>query len=517
MREEMKCKTVLFILLAFGLAGSLFWRGASLDMPQKLSFQFAYHCVPVALSNIVHGRDLDYAGYHHVQGYFWKYYKDGDINRGFHEAQHIEMDSRKRDFDYFITANDKGCVLYTIAAFLLFGTSVHSLYYAFLLLISVSVVIFVLAYRRNPLKMLILVCALSAFYVVAIPVANSDTFQLGAFHAQRGLVLLGFIALLHLACGIGEPLSWPRTAGFMVQAALVMLAYFIRVSASQYIVALAILTAIAALGAWRTSRSLSQYTRGQALLSATLPMATLIACLLVLTAHKQIAFHTRYFNDLNAKHVFWHSLYLGTAWDARLRDALYGGKPERLDDFYVRASLERYLKAHGREGEWKALEARVTPQVGSIYGLEDYDDLVGEMYWNAWKRYPWSMVRLYAITKPKAFYNTILAIMQPPSDGLPRQASGYSPLDIGVVAALLMAVLITITCTIQWTFSQALIAVGAVSLTAQLPWMAAYPAFNVVPESFLAVTFLFYGFVSIALVFLGKRMVYVWRARREMA
>jgi len=96
-----------------------------------------------------------------------------------------------------IGPHEKGLAFFYTLSMALFGIKLSSLFYGFMLVFSVTVGLFAVAFYRDSLAMASLVAACCAMYLI-VPVLQGLSPDVNAVHSSRYLPLLGIVPVLHL-------------------------------------------------------------------------------------------------------------------------------------------------------------------------------------------------------------------------------------------------------------------------------------------------------------------------------
>lgn len=514
------------IALVIVMAVLTYVRGDALEMKEKVSNQFSWYYVPIALTYIVGGGPFDYTANATLMDAFTKsYFGAGDAGAALRSAldtKDIVLATREAKnyvAPWFVWGNDKGGALYAVAAYRVFDVSSSALYNFYFLILGVTVLMFLVSYRKEPFKLLTLFCVLLALFALAKPISMGGD-QLGAFHAQRALPTLALVPCLYLVFAALERPSRGRVVLILFQAIVLVFVLFIRSAALWGLLAVFAATFVAMMVDWRAiwQRLRAHWARG--LISAgrdyMIPVCAVLIAFAGLQAHKAVAFHPRYFDDLETTRVLWHNAYIGLGRHEAIADELW--PTGTFGDAGVAQALEVYLKKNGRGEEWDRLVAPVkSGKIGNIYAVAQYDELVKDMYLSAWQRFPSVLPRVYLFAKPLAFFGSLMSVWAPRgeaaeedlfSKGLKYGAfhSG-TPWHIGALI-LLAAAIGLFRLSGAKPRARDWIGAGALALFPQLTWFAAYPSFGATPTPYIVATFVFYLLVAMGVSVLIGGVLY---------
>src|SRR5262245_16478984 len=146
---------------AVALLGLLDAADSRLGLYRHASNRYRFHAVPVAVSQLYHGRAHDYTAFRTLGHRF----HDGSRDLDEQIAEAIQADPGTDT--YFWVADDRGLSDFVTAAFRLFGPEVRSLWRFWFLLLTASVGLFALGYWRRPAALALPVFVLFGLLVLA--------------------------------------------------------------------------------------------------------------------------------------------------------------------------------------------------------------------------------------------------------------------------------------------------------------------------------------------------------------
>ena len=120
---------------------------------KRLGNRYRFHAIPVALSQLYHGRDHDYTGYKSLAIAFQG--PETEIDDLI--TKYANPKTPVGDETYFWTADDRGLSDYVALAFQLNGPNLRSLSQLYFLLLGASVVLFAIGYWRNHLALSLMI------------------------------------------------------------------------------------------------------------------------------------------------------------------------------------------------------------------------------------------------------------------------------------------------------------------------------------------------------------------------
>jgi len=405
--SQMRLKNLIWVISLLGFAFLLLWFLHAIERELRLerhpSGRYRAHAIPVALSEMHHGRPHDFTA--------WK-----GLAYPFHDMREPLDDLLKKYADpstqvgsevYFWAADDRGLSDYVQLAFRLFGPSLASLSNFWFVLFAASLLLFTLGYYREPGFLLVPIFILVGYIAYAHACPFRDRIPLGdgtiwgepiALYESRTFDALGLIAWFHLAV-----LAWRSSRPDIItcvtaifQAMLLVFLYHARSSLGwMYLSLLTLTLAAMAPPLWRRARGacLDRSLSGPILVSSLLLMS-----LLGLHFYKQAFYHPRYFQDLGTR-TFWHNALMGFGYHPDLRKSLDVGVDDakiillvlkrmkeendpRLDPSWTHENIGRSLAAHTRF-DWRPYEAASR-----------------DIYLRVWKTQPGAAFACYAWYKP---------------------------------------------------------------------------------------------------------------------
>jgi hypothetical protein len=230
--------------------------------------------------------------------------------------------------------HEKGLAFFYTLSMALFGIKLSSLFYGFMLVFSVTVGLFAVAFYRDLLAMASLVAACCAMYLI-VPVLQGLSPDVNAVHSSRYLPLLGIVPVLHLLMlserGEMKPLQVVIAAA---QTSILFFVMFSRLSG---------LWMVAGLGLWIAGRiavSMICNDRPSARTMAhraIAPGALVGFVLAALVVYPKFALDPQYLKqDETEYRTFWHHLLVAANFN-----------PERPEVAGVPANLPGYADTIG--------------------------------------------------------------------------------------------------------------------------------------------------------------------------
>jgi hypothetical protein len=397
-----------FSLLVLGL--SIFLVGAIATRERHLlgsgpSNRYRLHAIPVALSQLYHGRQHDYTAYRSLALTFQR------MDRSTDEliTEFANPLAPVGDETYFWAADDRGLSDVVFCAFRLFGPRVGSLGRFYVLLLSLSVLTFVVGYWRSPSSLLLVPSFLLGLLVLSqacslreqLPLADGQPWvESLALSESRLFEALGLLAALHLGLLAWHqerlPLLTWLTA--LPQALFLLFLYHARSSLGWIYLALFAVAAARILSiVWplvRGRKGTWALTRPPILVTLLL-----IGCLLTLSEYKRLSYHPAYFAEQGPRTV-WHNALMGFGYHPRLRDTL----PVRIRDdaAVVRLLIARLHDRHDVRLDPSWTQDQILCSLGGCgtFNWSVYEQVAREMYLDVWQKYPGEAAACYLWYKP---------------------------------------------------------------------------------------------------------------------
>ena len=201
---------------------------------------------------------------------------------------------------------------YVSWSFEIFGFRVESLYYFYFLILTASIVLFLICFRNDALPLLVLSGVMVAFLILL----DSQLFSLPhlrTVHNQRFLVTLCVVPYLHLLFTfvIYRRPTLSRVLVTALQVALFTFVMFTRSSAFWMLLSLAVIAALNVM--FRLGRQQEeQKATHAARLAFSWPVILVLSGFLCSFAYKAAILHPIYsIGIFSPYHMVWHNAYMG--------------------------------------------------------------------------------------------------------------------------------------------------------------------------------------------------------------
>ena len=237
---------------------------------------------------------------------------------------------------------DPGIVDFARIGFALFGYKLHSLYLTYFFLFTISVIAILLTFRDRP-GVLALVAIAAAAHLGFFASDLFDPPRFSSIVNPRALTVLAVVPGLHIGLIMSHrvPASAANVALAAIQAAIVVLAWWIRASAIWVPFGLVVLAAgILFAAAWRACGMRKSLQR-------VWPAGVLAGVILLHSAYVAVALDPIYgeVGDL-AHHTIWHPVYYALQAHPDWRSKYGPSHDHAIGDDQPRAAVKHYLAKH---------------------------------------------------------------------------------------------------------------------------------------------------------------------------
>jgi hypothetical protein len=406
-----------------------------------------HSAIAIALSDLVYGLNAGYVGYSSVKQKLVEAWPPGDSrarnevrldheaikarqNAAIQAAATIEVPKRaylSNGSLMTMVYDDIGYVDLVKLSFRLFGMKMEAMHYTYFVLLSISAVIFLAAFRADVLAQTFLLATLFAFYIeIQFGFFNDGMPTVtGLRHGSTlGLIPMWYLAFLVVRrrpinlslrrfSSLGVSLPWTDwrslvlLASTVVQLSILFLAIKMRGSAIfavYFIVALAVVLATASF--W-TQRLRTWPMATLARRAAQWPVVMLLGGLFANSQMVNASLHPIYFtDDVIPYHGLWHSAIVGLVYSPhvlpkRTAEAFRAGATD-LGGYYA---VEDYLDSiHFIERSTDPKQfapSYISPWTNTVKMRLD-DNMARRTFLEIAANHPWEMVVLYFYKKPLA-------------------------------------------------------------------------------------------------------------------
>lgn len=469
-----------------------------------------FHAIPVAISQIYHGRPHDYTGSRSIAMKF-----QGDDPLGRLIIQMTRAQVAPDDPPYFWTADDRGLSDFVNGAFRLFGPRVKALYYFWFLLLGVSLAAALIRFRHDRVALAAIACttiAIGAALPLYVRAPGLNFGELSVHISEsRMFEILGAVAAVHLILVLVRP-PHPRRlleyAALAVQTGLLVFLLHARMSLLWLFATLIMLAATAFAVSWR---------RGQPSLQPVLVAGALLAGYGALHAYQAATYHPAYKADIGPR-VVWHNALMGLSHNPTLAKSINVFK---VDDHAAVDAVLNDMKSRS--------DPRLTPDwnrttiLNSIGGHNSFDwrtyeSVARALYLRTVAQHPLATLRMIFWDKPLSILDVVSCramLIHCKAAALPQ--AYFAPLSIAVI--LLLGLVIAGLClgmppsAAASTTGSIAPVIGAAAILALLglfPSIAFYPAITQLAGTLIFGTLAIYLLIVCGLVFL-----FAWLFRRR--
>jgi hypothetical protein len=393
----------------------MLWRIAVVDkqlgLSSNISARYQYHAIPVALSQLYHGRQHDYTAFKDLALKF----QAADANLDELISHYADPATPVGEQTYFWAADDRGLSDYVFLAFLLFGPSSHSLGALYLLLLGLSLLCFLVGFWHSQQYLLLAMVTLACFLGFAHlcpyhqQIAGGITAPVGglALHESRMFEALAILGLVHLGLLIWqiEPASRLTWVTALPQVALLLFLYHARSSLGWVYLALFVVAGCRLVPlAWRAVR------RGPLLhpgvVRPLLVVFLLVGSLLGLSQYTRLVYHPAYFAEQGSR-TFWHNAIMGFSYHPQLATRLNLGVDDRL---VIRHVIGRMRATNDPRLDASWTEDNILCSLGSVTQFDwlTYETVAREAYFAIWREHPGKAFASYFWYKPQVVLQQII-------------------------------------------------------------------------------------------------------------
>lgn len=365
------------------------------------SMRLRYHALPVAISQVYHGRKHDYTAYWSVA---MQFYNETPLAEAIQRA--ISQKPPPEDRTYYWTADDRGLSDFVNIGFRLFGPSIPALFYYWFLLYGVTVFLAIVRFRRDSIALAVVACAVMSFVATlpALTRAASSDFAEASIHLteSRMFDLLAAVAAVHLLLVMFRPPSTPRwldVGTTVLQAGLIAGCIHARTSVSYLFLALLALALFLIFLRWKEVR--------KNLASSPITQVLLIIVVMWTGVHvyQHIMLNKTYRGDIGPR-TFWHNVLMGLGANAELAKVL---KVEISDKSAVDAVVADMKERNDPRFSEKWQTQNILDSFGGqvTFDWQAYEQVARDLVIRTLIAHPGAAVKLIFWDKPVSVYYII--------------------------------------------------------------------------------------------------------------
>jgi len=389
-------RNVLVALIAVTLA-SIFVEVRYLGIDNSdPSNRTRFHALPVAISQIYHGRSHDYTADRPIAMLFQQ---GGPLSEII--AQAIRMQVPKDAATYFWVADDRGLSDFVNVAFRLFGPTISALAYFWIFLLGMSLVTATVRFWRDPLALIVLACTTVGIGAV-LPVwtrAASAEFAETSLNLSESRMfdVLGIVAAVHLILVMIRPKATGRLVDvvcLVLQACFIAALIHARSSVAWlFLAVIAVALAMLALRLWLGA------SKGPSLVAPAIVVTTVVAAFLAMLGYQRVMFNPTYF-AASGPRTFWHNVLMGVGQDDVLAAAT--GVTEVSDKGAIDAVL---LNMKRRDDprlteDWERQNILYSLGGHGTFDWQTYEQVARELVIRTILSHPVAFVRLFFWDRP---------------------------------------------------------------------------------------------------------------------
>lgn len=356
---------LVVIALAAFLTTLGFARSIGLSTAQPTQ-RMQYHALPVAISQLYHGRAHDYTAHWQIAMAFQA--PGGTVQEQIIRSVTQTLPANPQT--YFWTADDRGLSDFVYGAFLIFGPSVPSLFYFWFVLLGASLCTALIVYRMDPWSLALIASAVIAIGLIVPIYARANGGAAIHISESRMFDVLGCIAFLHLLLSIFRPVGsplWLHAGALLCQAGLLGFLLHTRSTLTWIFLAVIIISLVVTASRWLQRRPARERLQSLA------PAALVVTAWCAVLGYQITMLHPAYRTEIGPRTV-WHNALIGLAaspafarqlllpdfddalaTDAVLRDMAQRQDP-RLGPGWTRENIMNSLGSHSRF-DWVTYEA----------------------------------------------------------------------------------------------------------------------------------------------------------------
>ena len=317
--------------------------------------------------------------------------------------------------------DDKGVILWYLAAFDLFGPHFGSIYALYFLLFAASISIFWLSFRNDPPALLLLPLFALVHLSLTTFVLAANPNVMGSLLGTRPFAMLGVLPTLHLALLMlrGRVLSsWLKT-GVALQVAYLLFIITIRSSAEVELVLLMLIAglmfACRFLSAWKSREVTQVFLRKSTLAQSFIwvPLSIFIG-ISASTATYKLTVPAEVRSKALVGHLLWHNMLGGFCLNTTLTNELF--KYSLLFDSTYKSppppdGLAYSSIAGFFQTEFKNKHA-MFGDAPDKRDVQSYERGARTLFFHMAQHFPKDVAHLFVVDKTKEFYHLIRVVQR---------------------------------------------------------------------------------------------------------
>jgi hypothetical protein len=437
--------TALALAAATGaLVWLLYVTDRRLGLHESANTRYRFHAIPVAVSVLYHHRPHDYTAH---RGLAMRFHDSG---RNLDEQIRGTVDPAfpVGDGTYYWVADDRGLADFVCGAFHLFGPRVSSLSNLWFLILSISLLLYTIAFWRVPAALIVPPLFLLGWLGIAsiapesLPFPNAMGYwgEAIALYESRMFDGLALVAVLHLAilAGSGGRVSRLAWLAAVPQVAILLFLYHARSSLGWQYAALFCLAGLR-IGLWVLNRRFDCPPPTEVFARPLFVVALLAVSLGGLKQYQRAVYHPDYSREYGQR-TFWHNALMGLAFNPTLRDGLPMAHCDDRNavDLVLSRMEEREPGLDRNVWNWQAALNSLGNH--NQFDWNRYERVAREVYFEAWRSRSLQMAECYAYDKPRDLIRQARIAGGRLATGLVRGTMPEFAIGCGVVIGALVIV-----------------------------------------------------------------------------
>lgn len=396
-RNRLDGRFGLIILIAVAFTVTLFVaRDFGLGRSDPSS-RMRLHAIPVAISQVYHGRVHDYTAFWSIA---MQFYNQQPLDTAIDQA--VRADIPPGDRTYYWTADDRGLSDFVNVAFRLFGPEMSSLFNFWFVLLGISVVAAILSYRHDLIALSAIAC--SVIGIGAVLPALTRGFTENSIHISESRMfdILGTVALLHLMLAMLRPPATPRWLAIgtlMAQAGLIAFLVHARMSVSWLFVAILSIGVVLAVLRLKGRAKLPQNGAAFVVLCIVLVAWTSVPL------YQRVAFNPAYLGEIGPR-TLWHNAVMGLGQYSVFAQKL---NLQSNDESAIKVVLHDMKTRNDPRltEQWQAQNILNSLGSANSFDWRTYEDVARDLYLRTLRSDLWHAAELFGWDRP----NRVIAII----------------------------------------------------------------------------------------------------------
>jgi hypothetical protein len=330
-------------------------------------------------------------------------YDPARLERLFQDAAKTPIDERLAPVK--IAGNDKGLADYYYWAFRLFGINLTALWLFYLVLLSISVFLFLVTFRRSPFAVYLLIVYLIG-HLFMIGYAN-QWFQ--TIHNSRFFPTLSLLPFMHLMLLMLQRVRPSPGAIIAAAAQAFILLFVIFCNIEALWEALALFGSVVVVIKWRLlvaaiNRPKLRDRVARALARSTWPILVFAVSCLGFLFYLSFALDQSVYRTDTKTHVVWHALFGGMVSASPQLMELYAIGEESYTDTIVYMAVRADLRRRNDSTPEIAYIENGAIEIHPIKLMEnmgEYDRLVRRLFFEVLFEHPWLVLKSFVYDKPR--------------------------------------------------------------------------------------------------------------------